>query len=110
MIKEDSGKKNLKTAKKKGLKNKGYDSHNRGGASKNIRNISRNGRGSQREAIITAVRLTVTSLDQQTFFRHVAFVVRYNKQLRPYPSSLQLRVAGQLVVPKNSTHKPKTQA
>ena len=94
MIKEDLGKKNPRTIEKKGLKNKGYGSNSCGGASKNTGNVNRNGRGSRKEAIITAIRLIATSLDQQTLFDHVEFAARSKKQLSPYPSSLRPRAGG----------------
>ena len=110
MIREDSRKKNPKTTEEKGLKNKGYGSNSCGGASKNTGNVSRNGREHQREAIITAKRLTTASLHQQTLFGHVEFAARSKKQLSPYPSSLRPRAGGQLIMPKKSAHRPKTHA
>ena len=110
IIREDSGKKNLRTTKKKGLKNKGYGSNSHGSAFKNTGSVSRNGRESRREAIITAIRLTAVSLDQQTLFGHVEFVAQSKKQLSPYPSSLRPRSKGQLIVSDKSAHRPKTQA
>ena len=64
MIREDLRKKNPKTTEKKGLKNRGYGSNSRGGASKNTGNVSRSGHESRREAIIATIRLTTASLDQ----------------------------------------------
>ena len=108
MTREDSGKKNPRTIEKKGLKNKGYSSNSRGGASKNTRSVSRNGCGSKKEAIINTLRLTTASLDQQTLFGHVEFASRSKKQLSPYPSSLRPRARGQLIVLDKSTHRPRT--
>ena len=107
MVREVSWKKNQKTTEKKGLKNKGYGSNSRGGASKNTGNVSRNGRESRREFIIIVIRLIAASLDQQTLSDHVEFVARSEKQLSPYLNSLRPRAGGQLIVPEKSAHRPK---